>query len=68
MSAFICYNFNLSNKAYTSDLAGMDKVDRSNNVAWIGDINRNAFFTCSKNDKTLTVTFTDGSTVKFTGS
>ena len=61
-------NSNLSNKANTSDLAGMAKVDRSNNVAWVGDINRNAIFTCSKNDKTLTVTFADGSTVKFTGS
>lgn len=46
----------------------MAKTDRDNTTAWIGNKNSNIVFSCSKNSKTLTVTFLDGSTVNFTGS
>ena len=50
-----------------SDLDKVAKIDRSTSSAWVGDNDNNMIFNCNFNNKTLTVTFTDGKTVIFQG-
>lgn len=50
-----------------SDLDKVAKIDRSTSSAWVGDKDNNMIFNCNFNNKTLTVTFTDGKTVTFQG-
>ena len=53
--------------ALKSDLDKVAKIDRSTSSAWVGDNDNNMIFNCNFNNKTLTVTFTDGKTVIFQG-
>lgn len=53
--------------ALKSDLYKVAKIDRSTSSAWVGDNDNNMIFNCNFNNKTLTVTFTDGKTVTFQG-